>query len=347
MEKLFKTFKGIIKSVDENEYIAEVIVSTDTVDRDKDKINTEAFRKRLKYYKQHPVLLSSHNYGDLRKQIGEATDIKVTDEGLKAKFKYYVGEGNPEADWAWVLAIKNIAGYSIGFIPFAYDEKDLEKDGYLREYTDVELVEISQVLVPSNREAVQVRRQAVTNLNETEKELLELAIKGFDKGELKELVTKPEPDVTENYIRMRVRNPDLFVDDSFRTIWLAEKEGIKAVIGKLKSDPDGSTHIQSVLFDKDKWTMEEAKEWMKEHQEDLKELADIAVKDIVEREIKEFSAKVMKVITDNIDALMEIVKEKIKTDKVYLDLLFGDKEKSAKSLTKQKIVDFIKQTIKE
>jgi HK97 family phage prohead protease len=200
VEKIVKSFKSLIKSINEEEYTADVIVSTDGVDRDREKIAKEAFTKRLKYYKDHPVLLSSHQYGDLRKQIGEASKIKMTDEGLVATFKYYTNSGNPEADWAWVLAQKGIAGFSIGFIPFAYADKDLEKDGYNREYTDVELVEISQVLVPSNRNAVQQRRDIVKNLNAVEQELLDIAIKQFEDGTLRER----ERDTTEQLEQERL-----------------------------------------------------------------------------------------------------------------------------------------------
>lgn len=215
MEKIFKVYKGIVKSVQEKDFTMDVIVSTSDVDRDREKINADAFKKRLKYYKDHPVLLSSHRYDDLRKQVGEATNVKVTEEGLEAKFKYYVGEGNPEADWAWVLAQKGIAGFSIGFIPFAYVDKDLEKDGYNREFTDVELVEISQVLVPSNRNAVQQRRDIVTNLNEVEKELLEVAIKQFDAGDLKEpnIEQKPKPQDNETEEHFMNRCIPMLIDE--------------------------------------------------------------------------------------------------------------------------------------
>jgi len=67
------------------------------------------------------------------------------------------------------------------------------------------------------------------------------------KKDLPVTVTKPEE--TENYIHIRVRDPDDFVDDSFRTITFSEADGIKSVIGKLKSDPDGPTHVQKCLFD--------------------------------------------------------------------------------------------------
>lgn len=75
----------------------------------------------------------------------------------------------------------------------------------------------------------------------------------------------PSPDVTENYIRIRVKDPDLFVDSSFRTISISEEQRISSVIGKLKSDPGGSTVVQSYLFDKDKWSSAEAEKWVSEH----------------------------------------------------------------------------------
>lgn len=72
-------------------------------------------------------------------------------------------------------------------------------------------------------------------------------------------------DVNENTIRIRVKDPDLFVDDSFRTITISESQGIKAVIGKLKSDPGGATVIQNYMFEKDKWTTAEAEKWVSDH----------------------------------------------------------------------------------
>jgi len=72
-------------------------------------------------------------------------------------------------------------------------------------------------------------------------------------------------DITENYIRIRVRDPGDFVDGSFRTVSISDKEGIKTIMGKLKSDPNGSMVVQSYLFDKEKWTVSEAKKWVSDH----------------------------------------------------------------------------------
>jgi len=68
---------------------------------------------------------------------------------------------------------------------------------------------------------------------------------------------------TEDFIRIRMKDPSAFQDGSFRTIILSEKEGIKAVIGRLKGET--TTTVQVYLFDKNKWTVEKAKAWIREH----------------------------------------------------------------------------------
>jgi len=76
---------------------------------------------------------------------------------------------------------------------------------------------------------------------------------------------------TENYIRIRIKDPALFIDESFWTVWLSEAKGIKSIQGKLKSDPSVMT-IQSYLFDKDKRTITEAQAWVKEHEKNYNEI---------------------------------------------------------------------------
>jgi hypothetical protein len=75
-----------------------------------------------------------------------------------------------------------------------------------------------------------------------------------------------DPEETDAFIHIPVRDAGDFVQDSFRTIDIDADKGIKAVIGKLKSDPESSTHIQKFLFDKSKdWTLEKAQAWVDEH----------------------------------------------------------------------------------
>ena len=80
------------------------------------------------------------------------------------------------------------------------------------------------------------------------------------------------PETKKDYHHIPVKSAALFVPGSFRTIVLSKAEGILAVIGKLKTDPTGSTVIQKYMFDVKKWTMAEALKWVKEHQSKALEL---------------------------------------------------------------------------
>ncbi len=195
MDKFLKFYKAIVKSVNDKEFTLEAMVSTKKVDREGDVIEPEAFKKRIKTYKDHPVLLSSHSYGDLRKQIGEAKKIEINEEGVLVTFKYYVGEGNPEADWAWVLGLKGIASFSVGFIGHTVEwikEKYKDDTGGTieritgRRFMEIELLEISQVVVPANAGALQLS----INQAKEEAEVGELVAKGMKDGTIKEVVVE-------------------------------------------------------------------------------------------------------------------------------------------------------------
>lgn len=74
-------------------------------------------------------------------------------------------------------------------------------------------------------------------------------------------------ETADNYVRVRVRDPEDFEKDSFRTIDVSEENGIKAVVGKLEGEE--STTIQTYLFDKEKWDEEKAEAWVKEHKKQV------------------------------------------------------------------------------
>lgn len=63
---------------------------------------------------------------------------------------------------------------------------------------------------------------------------------------------------TPNFIRIRVANPKLFI--RFRVKILSG--GIKAVIGFKKG---GGSQIQSLLFPRSRYTLAQAKAWVKKH----------------------------------------------------------------------------------
>lgn len=131
------------------------VVSTEAVDRDGDIVRTSGWE--IDAFLRHPVLLSSHDYFQLRSQIGEWEEMAVRGARLEGVARYYIGEGNAEADWGFKLAERGRAAYSVGFLPDMSAARRLTGGGPFGayEFTRQELVEVSQVTVPSNPEALQ------------------------------------------------------------------------------------------------------------------------------------------------------------------------------------------------
>jgi hypothetical protein len=79
-------------------------------------------------------------------------------------------------------------------------------------------------------------------------------------------------DKTDDYIRSGHGDKSKYDSDSFRTMTIDEKEGIKAIIacpkGHFKNGQCGTgTEVESYLFSLDDgWTMEKAKIWFEKHQ---------------------------------------------------------------------------------
>lgn len=165
MEVTRKTFIGEVKSIDEKNFTVTAVMSDESVDRYKEVILVDAWKKGLKDFMQHPVLLSSHDYySGLLSQIGEWEKVWIDKDTkqLVGRAKYYVNKGNPEADWGFFLATQGIAAYSVGFISKGIEtdeEKMAELVGTKKKpravFTDVELLETSQVLLPANPAALQ------------------------------------------------------------------------------------------------------------------------------------------------------------------------------------------------
>lgn len=74
--------------------------------------------------------------------------------------------------------------------------------------------------------------------------------------------------MTEHADRLRIITiaEDNFHDNTLRTIAIASQQGITAIVGKLKTDANGTTRVQSYLFDKVKWDNERACKWVREHE---------------------------------------------------------------------------------
>ena len=147
-----------IKVLDLEAGRVSAVVSTEAEDRDKDILRVAGWK--LENFLKHPVLLSSHDYRSLLSVIGEWESMEIKDrpKRLQGVARYYIGDGNAEADWAFKLAQRGRAAFSVGFIPNMDTAK--ERDGGDSwfgnwEFNDQELLEVSQVTIPSNPEGLQ------------------------------------------------------------------------------------------------------------------------------------------------------------------------------------------------
>lgn len=181
------------KMLDATKGTVRAVVSTEAVDRDGDIIRVAGWK--LDDFLLHPVLLSSHNYGSLRSIIGEweSMEVKTRPARLEGVARYYIGEGNEEADWAFKLAEKSRAAYSVGFIPDM--DKAVEREGRGMfgswEFNGQDLLEVSQVSIPSNPQALQSLKglmEASKGIDPTFLALVTAAL-----GEIPEPVEPPTP----------------------------------------------------------------------------------------------------------------------------------------------------------
>ena len=143
-----------------------------------------------------------------------------------------------------------------------------------------------------------------------------------------------DPEETDAFIHIPVRDAGGFVQDSFRTIDIDVDKGIKAVIGKLSSDPEGSTHIQKFLFDKSKdWTLEKAQAWVDEHKKSADAVNGLTVEEM-KRKIADLLAQ-QNALMDKLypkTTLTEEEQQKARSDLTLIDAelraleeVFGEK----------------------
>lgn len=310
IKNIKKSFIGGIRSVDSEKFMVEAVMSDETKDRYDEVIKASAWKKHLNTFKKHAVLLSSHSYGGLRNQIGVWEKVWVEENALVGRAKYFVGEGNPEADWAFKLVEKGIAAFSVGFIAHEYEtipweEWEKNKKQPRRVFTEVELLETSQVLIPANPSALQ---RAAGEGGFYEKSIAEQIQSTFADDELLDedkaidintkFFVKGHEDLFEDCVKEEEKadileekaTPEVILDDDLENrSWEETENEIRC---RLK-DPDKYDKFRHYTIKKDKprvygiygkikgkdewetqalrfpksdgWTTDSAKEWVKSH----------------------------------------------------------------------------------
>ena len=143
-----------VAEVDAETYRIHIIATTDTVDRDSERILPRSLEKDFAYYKENPVVLFGHDHSI--PAVGKMTDYVFSDEQMKMEIEFAVDE-HPLAKMLWGLYLgEYMRMSSIGFIPLEVTDDAKEKlEGqngltYIRN----ELIELSLVNVGSNRHAL-------------------------------------------------------------------------------------------------------------------------------------------------------------------------------------------------
>ena len=139
------------------DYALEFVASTGALDRWNEILEPDGWR--LEAFRKNPVFQNAHRYGDVMNTLGKVVEAEVkplaTGKALCIKVEFAV-EANPVAKVAHALYAGGfLSAVSVGFIPLKWEDGGRDKP-YRRRYLEQELVEVSAVAVPANREALRL-----------------------------------------------------------------------------------------------------------------------------------------------------------------------------------------------
>ncbi len=185
--------KSIIGKLEKKADVYSIIASTGKVDRDNEIILPSAFKNLKEYLKKNPVILFAHDYW--KPPIAKATKGKITDDALELGIEFAETELGKETQYLYNNGFMN--SFSVGFIPKVWD---VNSEGQ-RVYTDVELLEVSAVPVPSNSAATMIRQAKSAGIDMQEFEKL-YADRPESKLESKGVKAERKSSDAESYINI-------------------------------------------------------------------------------------------------------------------------------------------------
>jgi len=139
----------------------DFVASTGAIDRYGEVIEPKGWK--LDHYRQNPVFQNAHRYGDVLFTLGRAINVEVRRlpdgrDALTMRVEFATGV-NPVARVAYGLYQGGfLNAVSVGFIPLKWVDGHEDDDWYVK-YLEQELVEVSAVAVPANREALRLGLQ--------------------------------------------------------------------------------------------------------------------------------------------------------------------------------------------
>jgi len=148
-------------SIDEDNRTARFVCSSGEVDRYGEIVEPQAFARWLPVFMQNPVLLAGHAHigpAGEPTTIGHWIDLEVTEQGLVGTAQFLADDPSGLADAYWYRYLNGAQkAVSVGFIVHRFEMRQIDQDGQrqlTRVFTEVELVEISAVAIPANRESL-------------------------------------------------------------------------------------------------------------------------------------------------------------------------------------------------
>lgn len=175
MSVMTKAVEVNVKSVDANNFTVDADVSDESIDREGEIILLSSWEKRMANYLANPLLCWMHPVGSWTARqpediLGKALMVEVQPKSLFCRFQYAVRE-NPKAEMCFnLIAGDYLRSYSIGAIahgPVFSDYPEvylnllpdaaraaLKAGDAWCVHTDMELLEVSNVFVGSNRDAL-------------------------------------------------------------------------------------------------------------------------------------------------------------------------------------------------
>jgi hypothetical protein len=261
----FRLLGGTIKSVrdstgkasdepgfnPEDKLLISGIANANVVDRVDERLDPRGIE--IEHYMLNNILLADHMYFT-DAAVGLVDKLETEDDGVH--FEAWVGHPKKgpltekQKSIRTLVAQGIIKTVSVGFIPKKIKAPVYSDEGTMIEPAVIEkweLLELSVVSVPANPLATFEMRGKDVTLNET------------GKGSVKTLTNTTNEAKNKSKINSGKKQLEIIYEKE-SDLWYWFWGGVKIA----QADLD-STTVQTLIFDKEKYSMEEAVEWAKEH----------------------------------------------------------------------------------
>ena len=295
-------------------------ISGTNVDRDDERMSETCLDKMVAAFNSGFINFfgnHEHNWENiLGKFVAAKKDMSHPDHKVDVEIRTLNVQKKPKVqELLDTLDSGGNVGLSVGgkYLDFKTDyDEELEKD--ITDIKDIEVFEGSAVGIASN-ELGSIAGQLHKSLR-----------KALNKD-----VFKPGLEEGDDNWRWRVQDPAKFDSDTFRTIDITD--GVQAVIGKYKNanEKDDTTHVQTVIFSKERFkTREQVTKWKKKHEELWQKSFTIDM-------LKKLRVDIMseeKIVSKSVESLMGELKTK-ELNKDELIKRLGAIEKAAKQMEEE------------